>query len=315
MLKNRGIATGTLAAAVADSATLAVTYPARAVPGEQGNTDEGDYFNAIGHKLVMGQALLTHPKDFDITLTTSTITVTNKTGASWPVNTKWTLELNVPGKAVFADNQSDSVNKQRMARMSRSDSFLINLGAADTLVTDGVLAQQNRTNAGALLVNGSIAVGGVAILDCPRNLIAKSGGADTAVITVTGKDEYGVTMVETLTLNGTTAVNGKKAFKSVSAASASAAVSNTAFIGTGDVLGLPAFLPSAGYVIKELENGTAATAGTFVAGFKTAGGHTATGADVRGTYDPNSACDADKVFQLVVCLPDGGERGVPQFAG
>lgn len=312
-LKNRGIATGTLASAVADAATFAASYPARPGP-EQGNYDEGDFFNAIGHKLVMGQATLTHPKDFDITLTTTTVTVTNKTGASWPVNSKWTLELDIPGKAVFAINQNDTVTN-RMARMSRADGFLINLGASDALVTDGVLAQQNRTNAGALLVNGSIAAGGVAILDCPRNLIAKSGGADTAVITVTGKDEYGVTMVETLTLNGTTAVNGKKAFKSVSAASASAAVSNTAFIGTGDVLGLPVFLPSTGFVIKELENGTVATAGTFVAGFRTAGGHAATSADVRGTYDPSSAADADKVFQLVVCLPDGGERGVPQFAG
>lgn len=302
---------GTLAAAVADAGTVAVNYPAKVSP-EAGVSDEGDFFLAMGHKLVMGQAVLSYPKDFDITLATGSVTVTNKTGAAWAADTPYTLQLEEPGASVF---QGPNPTGNKMARMTRASSFLINLGAPDTLVTNGVMAQQNRTNAGALLVNGTLAAGGVATLDRPRNIIAKSGGADAAVLTVTGADEYGVVMKEAITLNGTTAVNGKKAFRTVTAISADAAVANTAFIGTGDVLGLPVFLPGAGNCIKELENGTVATAGTFVAGFRTAGGHAATSADIRGTYDPNSACDADKVFQLIVALPDAGERGVPQYAG
>jgi hypothetical protein len=306
------IARGTLSSAVADAGTFAVTYPDRLSP-EAGPTNEGDFFGAMGHKLVMNQQVLSFPDDFDITLTTTTITVTNKTGASWAANSNWILELQGHGKDVFAQNTNGKT--KRMARMARGDTYLINLGAPDALVTNGVMAAQNITAAGALTINGSLAEDGEVVLDVPRNLIADSGGADTAVITVTGTDEYGEAMEETLTLNGTTAVSGKKAFKKVTALEADGAIANSAFIGTGDVLGLPFFLPSAGYVLKELENGTAATAGTFVAGFRTAGGHAATSADVRGTYDPNSAADGDKVFQLIVCLPDGGERGVDQYAG
>ena len=39
---------------------------------------------------------------------------------------------------------------------------------------------------------------------------------------------------------------------------------------------------------------------------------TATTGDVRGTYDPNAACDGDKVFQLLVTLPNPGYKGIPQ---
>ena len=302
------LVSGVLAADVADSGTLAISYPAKAQP-ESGVTDEGDFFLTMGHKLVMSQATLSFPKDFDITLGTSSVTVTNKTGATWLAGSPFTLQLEEPGKQVY----QDGVTGNKMARTYRADTFLINLGAPDALITNGVMAVQNRTNAGALVVNGTLAVGGAVTLDRPRNVIADSGGADTAVITVTGKDEYAVTMKENITLNGTTAVSGKKAFKTITALACDAAIANTAFIGTGDVLGLPVFLPDSGNVVKDLENGTAATAGTYVAGFRTTGGHTAIAADVRGTYDPNSACDGAKVFQLVLALPDGGDRGVPQF--
>lgn len=306
----RKIVNGQLSADVADAGTVAVSYPSR-VGEEAGITDEGDFYLAMGHKLVLGQNnALSFPDDFDITLGTNSVTVTNKTGATWEGGQNFTLQLEERGKSVYTDDGSGNV----MARMARADTFLISLGAPDALVTNGVMAAQNRTNAGALLLNGSLASGGVVTLDVPRNVIADSGGADTAVITVTGTDEYGQAMAETLTLNGTTAVAGKKAFKVITALECDAAIANSAFIGTGDVLGLPFFLPSNGYVLKELQNGTAATAGTFVAGFRTAGGHTAIGADVRGTYGPNAACDGAIVFDLVVALSDPGERGVTQYS-
>ncbi len=300
---------GTLSANVADTGTFTVSYPPPGAPEIAASTDEGDFFNANQHKLVIGQNnAYDFPTQFDITLGTGNITVTNRSGTTWAAGTTFVLSLEVPGKSAYAADGTGI----RLARTSRADSYLINLGAPDTLVTNGVMAGQNRTNAGALVVNGSLASGGIAELDKPRNVIIDSGGADTAVLTITGKDEYGATMSEALTLNGTTAVPGKKAFKQVTGVNASAAVNNTAFIGTGDVLGLPVHLPSLGFVVRELENGTAATAGVTVAGLRAAGGSTTTSADVRGTYDPNSACDGDKVFQLVVALPDGGYRGPAQ---
>lgn len=306
---------GKLAAAVADAGTFTVSYPNAIAPEYASPTDEGDFFSTQNHQLAIGQGVaLSYPRYFDVTLGTASITITNKTGSTWPAESDFVLTLEGAGKPVFAAGM-DGGPTQRMARMARGDIYLVNLGAPDALVTNGVMAAQNRTNAGALIVNGSLAVGGVVVLDKPRNVIADSGGADTAVITVSGYDEYGMAMKENLTLNGTTAVAGKKAFKRITALDTGAAIANSAFIGTGDVLGLPAWLPSVGFIVKELENGTVATAGTSVAGWNTAGAHTATGADVRGTIDPNSACDGAIVFQLLVCLPDGGNRGVAQYNG
>lgn len=298
---------GTLSADVADSGTFTVSYP-NAIAPETGVTDKGDFYQAMEHSLVIGQNnAYDFSRKFDITLGTGSITVTNKSGTTWAAGQSYTLELNMQGKNAYASDGG-----LRIARTARSDSYIIELGAPDALVTNGVMAAQNRTNSGAMIVNGTLASGGTVTIDKPRNIIIKSGGADTAVLTFTGTDEYGNTMSEAITLNGTTAVNGKKAFKKVTAISASAAVANTAFAGTGDVLGLPVFLPSNGHVLKELENGTAATAGTFVAGIRTAGGSTTTTGDTRGTYDPNTACDGTTAFQLLVSLPDGAYRGIPQ---
>ncbi len=301
---------GTLSAAVADAATFTASYPAPGAPENAALTDAGDFFNANGHKLVIGQNdAYSFPAQFDVTLGTANITITNRSGSTWPAGSTFQLQLEVPGKNAYAADGSGV----RMARMSRGDVYLINLGAPDALVTNGVMAQQNRTNAGALIVNGTLAVGGVVELDKPRNLIWRSGGADTAVVTVNGRDEYDKPMSESNTLSGTTAVNGKKAFKKITSISTGAAIANTAYIGTGNVLGYPVHLPSIGLVLKELQDGTAAAAGTQVAGFRAAGGHLATSADVRGTYTPAVAPDGAKVHQIVVCLPDGGDRGPTQF--
>lgn len=306
------VVTGTLASAVADAGTFTVSYPAIADGGLSRTSDEGDFYLAMGHKLILGQNnVLNFPDDFNITLGTSSITVTNASGSTWAAGLSFTLQLERQGKKVYTD-LGTGVAGLMMARMARSDTFLVNLGAPDTIDDDGICASQNRTGAGALVVNGALASGGVATLDVPRNVVADSGGADTAVITVTGKDEYGVTMSEAITLNGITAVSGKKAFKTITAVSSSATISNGFFLGPGDVLGLPVFLPSVGNILREMEDGAAPTAGTVVAGIRASNGSTTTTGDVRGTYDPNSACDGQRVFQLLVSLPNPGYRGINQ---
>lgn len=291
--------TGVLASAVADAGTFAVSYPTL--------TDEGDFYGAFGHHIVVNGAKYEYPDDLDITLTTSTITVTNKSGATWPASATWFLNLNQYGKNGDFRFDDSPLFVKRTMKLGEG-LYLINLGAPDTLDADGICESQNRTGAGALLIDGALSDGdlatSVATLDKPRNVIADSGGADTAVITVTGTDEYGNVMSEAITLNGTAAVAGKKAFKTITAVSASATVTNGMFLGTGDVLGLPIRLSKKGLVIKEIDEGVTATAGTFVDALRTGGGSTTTTADVRGTYDPNTACDGDKVFQVLVAIPD-----------
>lgn len=282
--------TQTLSTAVADAGTYTASYPT--------DRDSGSY-GVLGHKLAVSGALLSSPADFTLTFGASSITVTNASGAEWPAS-EVHLELQRAGDA---DDTLDTDDSRTMALEE------VNLGAPDAADPDGVCEAQSGA-AGALSLDGALVVDGVAIFDVPRNVVIDSGGADTAVLTITGTDQYGVAMTENITLNGTTAVAGKKAFKTVTSVVSGATISNGAFVGTGDVLGLPFFLAAAGHVLKELEDGAAPTAGTVVAGVTTEA--TATTGDVRGTYDPNSACDGSAAFDLLIATTDPSNLGVAQ---
>ena len=181
------------------------------------------------------------------------------------------------------------------------------------LDADGICAQQTLAAAGNALLNGALASGGTVTLDVPRNVIVDAAGAATAVLTITGTDVYGVPISEAITLNGTTAVAGKKAFKTITSVAASAAATDF-FVGTGDVFGLPFRADSRNYCLTAW-NGAFVTTGTFVAAVTTSPATTTTG-DVRGTFAPADAADGSK--QLTVWMyienPDSvtGLYGVTQ---
>jgi len=288
------VANGTLAASVADAGTFTLSYPS--------GSETGTFYKATGHKLVLGQEVLSSPNQFSIALGASTITVTNKSGASWAAGTAWRLQLEEQGKRAYRDDQTRNLLK----RAYQAPTFLINLGAPDTADADGISASQSVSNGVAAALDGAVG----ATLDVPRAVVGAWTG--TAIVTVTGTDEYGAVVVEKSSSG--TSLTGKKAFKTITSIVPSADITAATF-GTGDVLGLPVFLAETGFVVKELQDGTAPTAGTLVAGDVTSGGATATTGDVRGTYDPNAACDGAKVFQLIVSLSDPGNIGVAQFAG
>lgn len=297
----------TLASAVADDGTTTVNYPT----DSEGHTlDSGSFNMGVKHRLVSnayGELKAELEDQFDLTFGTASITVTNRSGVSWAAGTNFHLQLDMPG----GDERPFVLPH---TRVSETGVYTLSLGAPDTADADGVCEAQSPGAAGALTINGALASGGVATLDVPRNLVADSGGADDAVLTITGTDVYGNTLVETITLNGTTAVAGKKAFKTVTSVTCSKAIANGGFLGTGDVLGLPVFLPGAGRVLAELQDGAAATAGTIVAGDATEPA-TATSGDIRGTYDPNAAADGSRKFELVVALDDPTYLGGQQYDG
>jgi len=169
------------------------------------------------------------------------------------------------------------------------------------LVTNGICAQQTLAAAGNATLNGSLASGGTVTLDVPRNVIIDAAGVATAVLTIYGTDVYGIPMSEAITLNGTTAVSGKKAFKTITRVAASAAATDF-FVGTGDVFGLPIRANSRNYV-QTAWNGAFVTTGTFVAAVTTDPATTTTG-DVRGTFAPADAADASKRLTLWVFVAD-----------
>ena len=287
------IAKGTLSAAVPDGGTFTVSYPSRPSP-DYGYYDEGAFYGSMSHGLTVNQTSIPYPTKFDLTFGTANITVTNKSGATWPVGAYWTLDLGMQGKPIFLKDVAGGTGR-RVNRAYRADVALINLGAPDAASANGLSLSQSVTSGVSANFDGAIGQ----TLDVPRNVVGAWTG--TAVVTVTGYDEYGQLMKES-SASGTT-FTGKKAFKKVTSIVPSANITLATF-GTGDVLGLPVFLPGTGNVLRELQDGAVATAGTIVGGIRTAGGSTATAGDIRGTYDPNAAADGDKVFQLLVSLPD-----------
>lgn len=177
---------------------------------------------------------------------------------------------------------------------------------------DGHCAAQAIAAAGDALINGALA--GVA--DVSRGLTTKSSSASdtTQTVTVRGKGIYGDPLTETITLNGTTEVPGKKAFKSVSQVTVSAALVGNLTVGTTDVLGLPFAAATKSRVIKVAFNDATDASATIVAAVATDPA-TATTGDVRGTIDPATVCDGLKEV-VVVMIPNAeNPHGVAQYAG
>lgn len=288
----------TLSALVATSGTITVSYPA--------NTDSGTFVGAYAHKAWSSglQRMLAAPADFTVSFGASSITVTYLGTTSIPANTRLNFQFDTigPDDRDFNKRVAGTHNTVPMTP------FVINLGAPDTADADGICASQSITALAGGTINGALASGGVATFDVPRNVVA--AWTTSAIMTVTGKDEYGNTVVEK-SASGTS-LAGKKAFKTITAIAVSADVTS-ATVGSGDVLGLPVALPQKGLVVREMEDGAAPTAGTLLAAVRSAA--TATTGDVRGTYDPNSACDGSKAFSLLAFLADPTDLGVSQYAG
>jgi hypothetical protein len=293
----------TAASAVATSGTLTVPYPTGKAAAS---------YPAYGHKAWVDglQSLLTVGNGFTLTFGASNITFTYTGSTTIPAGSRVNVQLNLAG----ADDRSIAQQlPSTLDNATLSNLLIVNLGAPIAADANGYVESQNLTSAGVFSVNTTAAAALAAAAldgtaDVPRNVVAAWTG--TAVLTVTGTDEYGNVVVESS--GSGTSLAGKKAFKTVTDISVSANVTSLT-VGTGDVLGLPVFLGKTGYVIKELEDGTAPTAGTLVAGVSTTA--TATTGDVRGTYDPNSAANGSKVFELITAVPDITYLGVAQYAG
>jgi hypothetical protein len=263
------------------------------------------------------QAQFAFPGDFTISFSGSTATVTYNGTTSIPANTLVELQLEAAGE-----------NNYLASSIEPKDSVFDVLGNIRAVVARPVRALFGAiaTASATAVLNAAARAGTVkntyapaVVLDVPRSLVyvSSNAGDTTQVITAFGTDEFGVAVSETVTLNGTTPVNGKKAFKTVLADQNSVALAGTLSIGTrAGGIGLPFFLPGGtgagiGYVLKEIQDGAVATAGTFVGGDLTKASNTTN--DVRGTWTPNSAPDGAKVYEVVIMASDLTFKGVPQF--
>ena len=284
-----------LGSAVANSGTFTVNYPA--------NKDAGAYRSGVDHKIATNEYGILSIIDNTISISfgTTSITITNKSGGTLAAGTKMWIQL-----VQAPENESALASSERMSDLVP---VLISLGAPDVADADGVSVSASVSSGVAGVIGGALASGGVATFDVPRNVVG--AWTNTAILTVTGTDEYGRVVRES-SASGTT-MAGKKAFKTVTGFTFNANVTG-ATVGSGDVLGLPVAITGVARVFREIQDGAVATAGTVVTADLTVPA-TATTGDVRGTYDPNAAADGAKVFELMAMVSDPSFKGVNQFAG
>lgn len=237
----------TLGSAVVSGGTITFLYPE--------NTSAGS-FAAYGHKLWADkhQKLYSSPSDFTVSFGASNITVTYNGSTTLPVGARLNAQFNIEGN----DNGevTEKLNPSVIKRTTLASLIKVTLGSPDAADPNGYVESQDLTALGVFSVSATAAAAIAAadlngIADVPRNVVAAWTG--TAVLTVTGTDEYGNTIVES-SASGTSLV-GKKAFKTVTGISSSANITSLT-VGTGDVLGLPQFLNDAAYVLAVEEGST-----------------------------------------------------------
>jgi len=284
--------------------TQTFTYPTGTGPGNFAST--GDH-KIVGASFSELSAKLGH---ITITFGASSISVVNNTDRTFRAGDVLTLDLDLAGQDAENDAApvADGVFPMHLVN--------IYLGAPIVADVDGVCTVELLGAAGDIPIDGARATAGVATLDIPRNVTLTTATTDHSglTITVTGTDVDGNTVVEDITGPNNNTVAGAKAFKTITqVASDGAIATNGISVGFGDVLGLPIFLAAVTNVLKEVEDGTAPTAGTLVAGATATA--TATTGDVRGTYDPNSAADGSKVFELICAMESKSYKGISQYAG
>ena len=111
------------------------------------------------------------------------------------------------------------------------------------------IAQSQSPGAGAIVLNGSTVVNGVAILDVARRVLLTSGGNDSAItFTVKGTDWNGNTQSETLAGGNAAAVATALDFASITGVTHTGSVAGTLTIGTNGVASTrPVFLDEYSY--------------------------------------------------------------------
>ena len=161
--------------------------------------------------------------------------------------------------------------------------------APDAPSTNGILASTLLTTAVQTITTG------ITNPDFPRALVIDSDGAATGNVVITGTNIRGETVTDTIALNGTNAVAGVVAFKTVTSIQLPVkAAAESVFVGWLDKLGLQS-IPMSTSVISETSNNAADTGGAIL---------TRDADEVeKCLYDPITECNST-VDKAVVYISD-----------
>lgn len=276
--------------------------------------------------------VVTAPLTFDFgycagtTFTSATVTLSTSTGpcvgvvpasyAGQTVNKNQIIQLQttnhlqpelmfLPGDYIIVANAGNAGGTvpliTQVLAIDYANHYVYVANAAQSAVTNGGIANANLYGATPGVAYWPWQQFGSSILVDPRQSISRTlqyvstnAGDTTVTITVKGWDIYSVPMTETITLNGTTIVNGKKAFKSIqSVTTGVASLVGNVNIGTTDTLGLSIRADSYSYLTVYVSD-AGVTANTGFTKADLTAPATATSGDVRGTYALQTASDGTK---------------------
>jgi len=190
-----------------------------------------------------------------------------------------------------------------------------------TRVSFGAPAANNATlvaNALSLTPTGALDLSSVAPFPetYGRTVTIVASAANANTVSLYGFDYLGQPIREDLVLNGTTPVNGKKAFKSFLNLTNGTTSATTCNIGSGSGLGIPYKALRAEW---EVANGAAAAAGTLTAPVLT-DPQTATTGDPRGTYAPTTSLNGTNIISAAFSFANdvntsnnGGLHGIRHY--
>ena len=161
--------------------------------------------------------------------------------------------------------------------------------APDAPSADGILSSTLLTTAVQVITAG------ITNPDFPRVLEIDSDGAASGNVVIIGTNIRGETITDTIALNGTNAVSGVKAFKTILSIQLPVkSASESVFVGWLDKLGLQS-IPMSTEVISEDSNNATDTGGTVL---------TRDDDEIeKCLFDPTTECDAS-VDKVIVYISD-----------
>jgi hypothetical protein len=267
--------------------------------------NEGHFFGGMNHTLSIDGVFFRSPRDFILLTHQDHIVFTWNGAFPLPAGLLLNIQAEIPGGDFYFDPKSSVT----VLNMVHSPLFMVNLGspadANPVYWVDSTTVSDNRP----------LKLAYTQTLTARNVVIHAENDNSHATFTVEGEDLYRRSMVETITLSALPSTEGKKAFSYITRITSNFPCNGKISLGTGNKLGLPVFLPSVGYLIREIVNGQPMTGGIVAAG-ETAAPFAASG-DRRGTYTPppGIALDGRKSVHLLLSLLAPGNIGIPDFTG
>ncbi len=270
--------------------------------------NEGSFFSAINHNMGIEGHFYLCPRDFIVTMKKDHFALHWRGSRDLKQGTLLNIQLEEPGGDFYLDPKRGTT----ILNMVQSSMYLVNLGGPRVENANLYVRSTHFDGTG-----GPLNVSGEQPYT-PRNAVIHSTQDNTdCVFTISGADLYGRPLVETII--GPTAEagrsDGNKAFADIQSVHVTGECHGEISVGSGSKLGLPVFLPSPGFVMREMLDGVAINGGDIIPG-ETNVPKADTG-DTRGTYTPPrpQELDGSTAIHLLLSLPSPGNIGLPDFAG